>query len=195
MEGLAEVTLSTIVIFGKEIQYNPIVFKMTWFIIFCLVGVALFVRSNMSLIPGKVQSFFEIIYDFLKEITLGTLGEEDGRKHLPFIVTLFVFILASNWIGILPNLFSIFGMVLSVFHAVVGSPEFVVNGLFDIKVQFSSAPWYYFLDGLGGFEEPTRSINTDLALGLLVFVAVNAYGIKNKGVVGFLRNFLMTHFQ
>ena len=190
MDSLAEVSIFTLNLFGKSITVNPVPIVMTWVITLILFVVALVAKFNLKLIPGPLQSFFEIIYDFLKEITLGTLGDEDGKRHLPFIVTLFIFILTANWIGIIPNLFQIFGsfiaVIVSLFDPVV-SVSF--NSLLNIGLSVPDAHWLSGILNVHALEEPTRSINTDLALGLLVFFAVQAYGIKNKGVIGYLRNF------
>ncbi len=190
MDGLAEVTIYTLNLFGKTITINPIPIVMTWIISALILVVALIAKVNLKLVPGPLQSFFEIIYDFLKEITLGTLGDEDGKRHLPFIVALFIFILTANWIGIIPNLFQIFGGFIAFLFSFF-DPLISLNftSLLNIGLNVSESHWLHPLISIRGLEEPTRSINMDLALGLLVFVAVQAYGIRNKGFIGFLRNF------
>jgi F-type H+-transporting ATPase subunit a len=52
--------------------------------------------------PGKTQHLFEVIYTFLHDEAHGTIGHE-GPKFLPFLGTLFIFILFSNLIGIIPG--------------------------------------------------------------------------------------------
>tara|TARA_A100001015_G_scaffold282487_1_gene346793 strand:+ start:7937 stop:8788 length:852 start_codon:yes stop_codon:yes gene_type:complete len=189
MESLGQVNLSEITLFGIEISYNPTMFIMTWVVILVMVVIALLTRKSIQTIPGPLQNAFEVIYDFLKDITYGTLGEEDGRKHLPFVVTLFMFILLSNWIGILPNFFEIFGTIIAFFHSFVSSDvDLVGSSIGSLMLQIGNVP-YSFLFEMPAFEEPTKSVNTDLALGLLVFFLVQIYGIKNKGFVGYLRNF------
>ena len=189
MENLGVVNLNQFNLFGMEITYNPTMFIMTWVVIFFMVVLALLARKSMQTIPGPLQNIFEILHDFLKDITYGTLGEEDGKKHLPFVVTLFMFILLSNWIGILPNLFKMIGAILAFFHSFFSSQvEIVGSSLGSLRLNIGTVP-YSFLFNFPSFEEPTKSVNTDLALGLLVFFLVQIYGIKNKGLVGYLRNF------
>ncbi len=41
-----------------------------------------------------------------------------------------------------------------------------------------------------GFEPPTGSLSTTVALALCVFIAVPAYGIASRGVTGYLKNYI-----
>jgi F-type H+-transporting ATPase subunit a len=52
--------------------------------------------------PGKLQHTFELIYNFLHEQASEQIGH-DGHKYLAFFGTLFIFILFSNLIGIIPG--------------------------------------------------------------------------------------------
>jgi F-type H+-transporting ATPase subunit a len=52
-------------------------------------------------VPGKLQALLEMIVDGIYSFFLGILGE-DGRKYIPFLGSLFVFILVSNLMGIIP---------------------------------------------------------------------------------------------
>ena len=52
--------------------------------------------------PGKLQHVFEVIYSFLRGEETENIGHE-GPKFLPFLGTLFIFILFCNLIGIIPG--------------------------------------------------------------------------------------------
>jgi F-type H+-transporting ATPase subunit a len=52
--------------------------------------------------PGKTQHLFEVIYTFLRGEAHDNIGHE-GPRFLPFIGTLFIFILFCNLIGIIPG--------------------------------------------------------------------------------------------
>lgn len=58
------------------------------------------------LIPGRLQSIAEIMYEFVGEMLESVCGKE-GRRYFPFIFTLFMFILASNLLGMLPYSFTV----------------------------------------------------------------------------------------
>lgn len=52
--------------------------------------------------PGRLQHFFEFIYSFWTKTT-EDFGIHDGAKYVPYLCTLFIFILAMNLIGIIPT--------------------------------------------------------------------------------------------
>ncbi len=51
--------------------------------------------------PGKFQQTFELIYDFVRGQAEDQVGHE-ARRYLPFFGTIFLFILVSNLIGLIP---------------------------------------------------------------------------------------------
>jgi F-type H+-transporting ATPase subunit a len=74
-------------------------------ILVALIIIALFavLRSRLSMDrPGKLQHVFESIYTFLHDQSEEAIGH-GGAKYLPFFITLFVFILFGNLIGIIPG--------------------------------------------------------------------------------------------
>lgn len=62
---------------------------------------------NMLLVPSPLQNGFELVveslYDMLEEI----VGKHMIARTFSFLATLFIFILASNWFGLLPGVGSI----------------------------------------------------------------------------------------
>ena len=62
-----------------------------------------FLRPRLSMDrPGKTQHIFEVIYSFLRGEANDNIGHE-GPRFLPFLGTLFIFILFCNLIGIIPG--------------------------------------------------------------------------------------------
>ena len=53
--------------------------------------------------PGKLQHTFELAYEFFHDQTDEQVGHY-GQSYLPFFGTLFIFILFSNLIGVIPGL-------------------------------------------------------------------------------------------
>lgn len=51
--------------------------------------------------PNTLQNVLEVLYEFVKSIAFAQLGPSYYNRFLPFIATLFFFILASNWAGAL----------------------------------------------------------------------------------------------
>jgi len=102
--------------------------------------------TDALIVPSPKPSLLNIVDVFiegLKGLVVGTIGH-GGEKYFPFIATLFIFILFSNLLSLLP---------------------------------FGSAP--------------TSNINTTLALGIATFVYYNIMGIREHGLVGYLKHFLM----
>ncbi|RAP33121.1 ATP synthase F0 subunit A [Candidatus Marinamargulisbacteria bacterium SCGC AAA071-K20] len=196
MDQLGKVTLFTFNLLGKSITINPTPIIMMWIVMALLVVISLYSRRHFKLIPGKIQSLFELIYEFLEEITVSTLGKKDGPRYVPFIVTLFIFILVANYIGIFPNLFQIGGTAIALVHKLMGGNiQIIVEGPTSMNLISHSQYWYTFLLDAPFLEEPTKSVNTDLALGLIVFLLVHAYGIKNKGIYKYIRSFADDPFE
>ena len=53
--------------------------------------------------PGKLQHTFELIYDFLREQADEQVGH-DGHQYVAYFGTIFIFILFSNLIGVIPGM-------------------------------------------------------------------------------------------
>ena len=56
---------------------------------------------DLKKVPGTLQNILEVIYDLVKSIALTQLGPSYYSQFLPFIATIFLFILGSNWAGAL----------------------------------------------------------------------------------------------
>lgn len=64
-----------------------------------------------ALVPGRVQSVAELLYEFVGNMVESVCGHE-GRKYFPFIFTLFTFILLCNVLGLLPYAFTVTSHVI-----------------------------------------------------------------------------------
>jgi F-type H+-transporting ATPase subunit a len=55
-------------------------------------------------VPGKLQLMFEmIVVDLIGSVALSAIGPMKYKRFVPIGVTIFIFILLSNWIGVLPT--------------------------------------------------------------------------------------------
>jgi F-type H+-transporting ATPase subunit a len=63
------------------------------------------VYRKRTIIPGKLQNFIEFTVEALSNMVIGILGEK-GRKYVPFLGTLFVYIFVMNILGLFPGMFS-----------------------------------------------------------------------------------------
>jgi len=57
---------------------------------------------NPTMIPGKLQNVVEMVIEGLQDFIVSILGDKEGKKHVPFLGSLFVYILAMNLSGVLP---------------------------------------------------------------------------------------------
>jgi len=90
---------------GLPAEHHPWANFMVMEIVVALVIVLLFafLRPRLSMDrPGKLQHALEVIYDFVRGESEDAVGH-GGSKYLPFFGTLFLFILTSNLIGIIPG--------------------------------------------------------------------------------------------
>ncbi len=85
-------------------EVNMQTMYMTW-ITMAIVFVLFFaVSRNPKLVPSGLQNVVEFFIDFLNGLMQDNLGTK-GRKYMaPFVITLFMFILISNELGMLPQL-------------------------------------------------------------------------------------------
>ena len=59
-------------------------------------------------VPGTAQSIVEMAYEALTDLMDSVLGNrKKTEEYLPFVATIFIFILVSNWLGILPGVGSV----------------------------------------------------------------------------------------
>ncbi|MCD6161132.1 MAG: F0F1 ATP synthase subunit A [candidate division Zixibacteria bacterium] len=67
---------------------------------FCIIA-----YRKRTLIPGKLQNFIEYVVESLSNMVIGIIGES-GRRYIPFLGTLFIYIFAMNILGLFPGMFS-----------------------------------------------------------------------------------------
>lgn len=101
--------------------------------ILCIIGLFVIGTRGRSVIPTRVQSVAELAYGFIYKMVEDVAGH-DAVKFFPYIFTVFLFILFSNFLGLLPGSFTptshiavtaILGFGVFIFVTVLG---FVLNG-------------------------------------------------------------------
>ncbi len=86
--------------------YTPT--NATLWMVLAIVGItALLVlgTSRRAIIPSRSQSIGELAYGFIYKMVEDVTGK-DGVKYFPYIMTLFMFIVFSNFLGLLPMAFT-----------------------------------------------------------------------------------------
>lgn len=105
----------------------------TWATIILLTIVSFVVSRRMSAVPGRLQGAVEMVFEFFLDIGESIAGEH-ARRFFPLVMTLFLFIIVNNWIGILPG-FGTIGWVESPKAAIHHAEERAENtgAVFDPK--------------------------------------------------------------
>ncbi|MFN7662726.1 MAG: F0F1 ATP synthase subunit A [Alphaproteobacteria bacterium] len=89
--------------------------------------VTLFILAlrNPQPVPGKMQSLMELSYEFIANLLEENTGTK-GKQYLPFIWSLFLFVLFGNLLGLIPYSFTFtsqlvvtFGLALLVFFVII----------------------------------------------------------------------------
>jgi len=111
---------------------NPFAFTNSalWMMI-VLAAIWLFMIGGMKreLVPGRWQVAVEGITSFVTSMVDTSIGPE-GRKYLPWVFTIFIFILFANLMGMMP-----FGVVPGV-HPFTVTSQFTITGVMAI-ISFS----------------------------------------------------------
>jgi F-type H+-transporting ATPase subunit a len=115
----------------------------------------------MSLVPHKAQNFFEFIVEFLYGQVEGIVGPKQAKLAFPLLGTLFIYILVSNWFGLLPGV------------GTIGWGE--STGLLSVKA--ASEPL---------LRPPTADLNATIGLSVSAFLVWLFLTIKEVGVWGFI---------
>lgn len=87
------------------------------FMVVAVLATTFFLIGGMCysrLVPGRWQSLTEMTYGFVANLLDETVGIK-GKKYLPFIFTLFMFILMGNLIGMIPYNFTFTSQIIVTF--------------------------------------------------------------------------------
>jgi F-type H+-transporting ATPase subunit a len=84
-------------------EYQHVVYS--WLVMLILVIGALLLGRGLRLLPGRGQNILEMVVGSLEDFMVEITGPE-GRAFFPFIATIFLYILISNLIGLIPGFFS-----------------------------------------------------------------------------------------
>jgi len=115
----------------------------------------------MTLIPHKAQNLFEFLVEFLYNRVEGIVGAKQAKMAFPLLGTLFIYILVSNWFGLIPGV------------GTIGFGE--AKG--PLSIAEADSPL---------FRPPTADLNATLAMALSAFLVWFYLTIKELGVWGFI---------
>ncbi|GHG85931.1 F0F1 ATP synthase subunit A [Pseudodonghicola xiamenensis] len=79
-----------------------------WMAIAILVifGLLVMGSSRRAIVPSRMQSIAEMAYGFIHKMVEDICGK-DGLKFFPYVMTLFMFIVTANFLGLIPMSFTL----------------------------------------------------------------------------------------
>jgi F-type H+-transporting ATPase subunit a len=89
-----------------------------------------------ALVPGRLQSLAEMTYEFVANTVRESAGH-DGMKFLPLVLTLFMFVLVCNIIGMIPGSFTVTShLVVTAALAAIVILTVIIYGIAKHGVKF-----------------------------------------------------------
>ena len=159
----------------------------------------LMLGTGRQLIPGRMQSVAELSYEFVASTIRSTAGSE-GMKFFPLIFSLFMFIMISNFVGIIPYTFTVSShLIVTVALALVVFFTVLFYGLYKNGLKFfrifvpsgvpiAILPLVMFIEVLSFFLRPVSHSVRLFANMLAGHIALKVFAsfIGMLGALGFL---------
>ena len=98
---------------GLDVSYTNSALFMTIAVILITSLLVLGMRRG-ALVPGRLQSIAEISYEFVADMVETNAGH-GAEPYFPFVFTLFMFVLFSNFLGLIPYSFTVTSQIIVTF--------------------------------------------------------------------------------
>jgi F-type H+-transporting ATPase subunit a len=91
---------------GAIAWYTPTNVTLWMFLaIAAIFGLLVLSTSKRAIVPTRMQSVAELAYGFIYKMLEDICGKE-GVKYFPYVMTLFMFIVCANFLGMIPTSFT-----------------------------------------------------------------------------------------
>jgi len=104
MEDLGKIHQLIVPFYGHNLVFNVEPIIMSWIVIFCLLIFGFLTVRRKNVLPGPFQVVGELFVEQLYNLTEDALDREKAKIYAPLVCALFMFLLFSNWLGIIPHL-------------------------------------------------------------------------------------------
>lgn len=149
----------------RVIQLGPLQFTnsmvVTWVVALFLIVFAQAATRNLRAVPEGAQNFWEWLVESLHDFLEGIVGSDLVKQTFWFFATLFIFILASNWFGLIPGVGTI-GW---------GHPD-------------ASGSLHHLSEPL--FRGVNADLNMTLAMSMVFFACWTFWALRANGIGGFV---------
>lgn len=150
---------SAVRIFGEN-SFLTNSLLLTWLVAAGLIIAVRIGMRRMQPVPSGAQNFWEAIIEGLYEFLSGIIGPELAKRTFWFFATIFIFILAANWSGLIPGVGTIgwgvpdaSGRIHHITRPLLRGANADLNLTFGMAMMFF-ALWFYWgirANGIGGF--------------------------------------------
>lgn len=139
---------------------------MSWVAMAILIIISIIATRKLQLVPLTLQNFIESIVEAMLGFIEKVVGEKkQAELFFPLIATIFIFVLLSNWLGLIPGIGTI--------------------GFFEIdKVNEGHKIFVPF------FRSTNSDINMTLALAIISVVATQIFGITAIGAFKYISKYV-----
>lgn len=153
----------------------------TWLTMLLLTVGSIAVTRNLNMVPSGLQNLVEWGLGVLLGLAESVAGER-GRKFFPLVATIFIFLLVSNWMGIVPGFASV-GLIHEAHHGghevhQVSVLGLNLNILQAAEVGEDDTGWTVF----SFLRSAATDLNTPLALALISVVMTQVVGYQAQGL-------------
>ena len=131
---------------------------VTWIVALGVIIFAQIATRNMKQVPEGLQNFWEWMVESLYNFIEGIIGADLVKKTFWFFITIFIFILFSNWLGLFPGVGTI-GWGHQTDHGFEITRPLLREGNADLNMTFAMAAifmvlwfiWALQSNGIWGF--------------------------------------------
>jgi F-type H+-transporting ATPase subunit a len=155
--GLSAKAVEIARLFNFRITNSMVV---SWIVALGLIGFAQVATRDMKQVPGGAQNFLEWLVEGLYKFMVGIIGPHLTERTFWYFATIFIFILSSNWIGLIPGVGSI------------GWGHQTAHG-FRIEQPL--------------FRGANADVNMTLAMALIFFASWLVWSFREVGIRGFFK--------
>lgn len=155
--GLSQGAVDIARVLGLPISNSMV---LTWITAAGLIALARIATWKMAMVPTGVQNFCEWLVESLHGFLEGILGRHLVERTFWFFATVFIFILAANWVGLIPGV------------GTIGWGHPTEHGFRIDQPLFRGA---------------NADLNLTLAMALVFFACWIFWSLSELGPVGFLK--------
>lgn len=100
-------------LFGYDVSFtNSSLFMVIALAV--ILAFLLFASRDRAIVPTRLQSLAELVYEFIAKMVKDNLGPE-GMKYFPWVFSIFIFILVLNLLGMIPGGFTVTSHIIVTF--------------------------------------------------------------------------------